>query len=229
MYWKASDSHAERNAQNTTSRALLDAFITAGAPASIICDQNQSMFTSNCNTLGLPVAVDKQEGPTTCLSFIGIEVDTVMLELRLPHHKLLCLKTLLQCWAHLKCCRKKDLQSLVDQLHDASIIVCPGCTFIHRLIDLFKSAYHRPSNCFLRMNFEAHSDILCWTCFIEPGMACPWCIAHTAATQLLHLYLMLPGHEAAEHTVFLLGSCISGPLSSGTSIWQSKNTFQLYM
>ena len=68
---------------------FLDDFITAGAPSSGECSQNLSLLTSTCDILHLPMAVDKQEGPSTCLIFLGIELDTVGLELRLPHHKLL--------------------------------------------------------------------------------------------------------------------------------------------
>ena len=39
-------------------------------------------------TLGLPLEPSKLEGPDTCLTFLGIEVDTVRLQLRLPSDKL---------------------------------------------------------------------------------------------------------------------------------------------
>ena len=39
-------------------------------------------------TLGLPLDPSKLEGPGTCLTFKGIEVDTVRLQLRLPPDKL---------------------------------------------------------------------------------------------------------------------------------------------
>lgn len=39
-------------------------------------------------TLCVPVAVHKMEGPATMVTFLGIEVDTVRLELRLPIDKL---------------------------------------------------------------------------------------------------------------------------------------------
>ena len=120
-----------------------------------------------------PTAMDKQEGPTTCIIFLGVELDTEKLELRLPHRKLLRLKSLLQQWIHLKSVKKKDLDSLVGQLHDASIVIRSGRTFIHRLIDALKSAHNRPSNSgsnsFVRLNIEACSNILWWAsgAFIE--------------------------------------------------------------
>ena len=85
------------------------------------------------------------------------------LEMRLPYSKLLRLKSSLQRWAKLKkCCKKKDLESLVGQQHDASTVVRSRRTFIRRLIDLSKSAHHSPANSFVRLNVEARSDIIWW-------------------------------------------------------------------
>ena len=69
-----------------------------------------------------------------------IELDTVKFKQRFPALKLERLQSTLQRWNHLKCCTKRDLESLVGQLHDASIIVRLGRTIIRRLIDLLKSA-----------------------------------------------------------------------------------------
>ena len=37
---------------------------------------------------GCQLAQDKTEGLTTCLEYLGIKIDTVALEMRLPPHKL---------------------------------------------------------------------------------------------------------------------------------------------
>ena len=146
---------------------FLDDFITSGAPSSEECKQNLSLLIWICDKLGLPLAIDKQEGPSTCLVYLGIEVDTENLELRLPLPKLLRLQSTLTHWANLKCSKKRNLESLVGQLHDASIVVRPGRTFIRRLIDLLKASHHRSANSFIRLNVEARSDIMWWCRFIE--------------------------------------------------------------
>ena len=149
---------------------FLDDFVTVGAPGSPECTDNLLRLVETCTILNIPLAVTKSEGPTTCLIFLGIEVDTMKLELRLPAEKLLRLQSLLQKWISHKCCRKKDLESLVGHLHDASRVVRSGRTFTRRLIDLLKSAHHRAANSFMRLNVEARSDILCLS---STGMACP--------------------------------------------------------
>ena len=146
---------------------FLDDYVTVGAPGTSECDQNLTLLIKTCHTLNLPLANHKKEGPTTCLTFLGIELDTMSLELRLPTQKLARLKVLLKKWIHLKCCKKRDLESLVGCLHDASAVIRSGRTFIRRLIDLLKSSYRRSAHSFIRMNTEARSDIMWWHSFIE--------------------------------------------------------------
>ena len=72
--------------------------------------------TQACATLGVPLAEHKREGPTTCLTFLGIEVDTVASQLRLPQDKLCRLRSLLEVWRDRKVCERRELESLVGYL-----------------------------------------------------------------------------------------------------------------
>jgi len=47
----------------------LDDYLTMGPPTSPVCQQNLNIFTAD---LGVPLASDKLEGPSTSLSFLGI-------------------------------------------------------------------------------------------------------------------------------------------------------------
>ena len=57
----------------------------------------------------------KLEGPSTCLTFLGIEVDTVALQLRLPSDKLANLKDILCDSIQRRTMSKKDLQKLTGR------------------------------------------------------------------------------------------------------------------
>ena len=48
----------------------------------------QPLLTDTCRILNLPLSLPKREGPSTCLVFLSIELDTIKLELRLPADKL---------------------------------------------------------------------------------------------------------------------------------------------
>ena len=43
---------------------------------------------TTCEELGIPLAPRKSVGPTTCLTILGIEIDSIAKEIRLPHDKL---------------------------------------------------------------------------------------------------------------------------------------------
>ena len=62
----------------------LDDFITCGPAGTDECSFNLQM----CKHLGVPLAEEKLEGPTTALDFLSILIDTVKGELRLPVEKL---------------------------------------------------------------------------------------------------------------------------------------------
>ena len=62
----------------------LDDFLFIGAPDTGECKQALELALTTCATLGIPVAKHKVEGPSTCLSFLGIELDTQASQLWLP-------------------------------------------------------------------------------------------------------------------------------------------------
>ena len=66
---------------------FLDDYITLGPAESDECQKHLNILLSVCAMLGVPVAVDKTEGPSTRITFLGIEVDTIAMELRLPQDK----------------------------------------------------------------------------------------------------------------------------------------------
>ena len=66
----------------------LDDFLTMGPASSTLCQENLSTFQEACRELGIPLAVEKVEGPSTFPTFLGIVLDTTHMEIRLPDEKL---------------------------------------------------------------------------------------------------------------------------------------------
>ena len=91
----------------------LDDFIVIGPPRSSECADALATLDDVCSRLGIPLAQHKRDGPTTCLTFLGVEVDTEAAELRLPQAKLERLRSLLEDWGDRKVCRRRELESLV--------------------------------------------------------------------------------------------------------------------
>lgn len=85
---------------NVVDRAphYLDDFLFLGPPESKQCSNSLRAALAVCNHLGVPVAPEKTEGPTSVLIFLGIEIDTVAGQIRLPQEKLIKLQTSVKQW-----------------------------------------------------------------------------------------------------------------------------------
>ncbi len=98
------------------------------------------------------------------MTFLGIELDTVAMTLRLPRDKVCRLRREIDCWSKRRCCTKRELQSLIGMLQHASCVVRPGRTFLRRLIALLsvaKKPHHR-----IRLNRGFRSDLAWWATFL---------------------------------------------------------------
>ena len=141
----------------------LDDFITLGPPQSAKCQRNLESIIETCKLTGTPLEEDKCEGPTSVLTFLGMELDSINMEIRLPMDKLERLRRLLADWEGRKAGRKRELLSLIGSLHHASKAVHQGRSFLRRLITL-STAVKNMDN-FVRLNVAARSDIRWWSVF----------------------------------------------------------------
>ena len=146
----------------------LDDFIIVAPPASPDCAIALDILNESCAYLGLPIAEHKRDGPTTCLTFLGIEVDTMASQLRLPTDKLQRLKTLLADWGDRKACARKELESLIGLLNHACKVVRAGRSFLRRMIDLLHSVPGCPFKPHpIHLNRGFRSDLAWWCLFVE--------------------------------------------------------------
>ena len=162
----------------------LDDFLLVGAPGSGQCEEDLQRLLSVFKRLRVPIASKKLEGPTDRLTFLGIEIDSQEMTLRLPVRKLLELKSLIAEWASRKSCIKRDLQSLVGKLQHACKVVHPGRTFLRRMFELLKGV--KKKDHFIRLNAAFRSDLRWWQRFLEEWNGVSM-IAMSGGTEL-HLY-----------------------------------------
>lgn len=90
-----------------------------------------------CKKLGFPIAEGKIEGPTAVIIFLGIILDTIKMELRLPMDIPEDLLLLLNQWSSPKKKKttKRELLSLIGKLSLAAKVVPVGRIFLRGLID----------------------------------------------------------------------------------------------
>ncbi len=145
----------------------LDDYILVGPPRSQVCQSQLQILLEECARLGVPIADHKTEGPATEVTFLGIVIDTVKGELRLPQDKLTRLTSLLAEWQARKNCTRKELESLVGLLNHACKVVRPGRPFLRRMIDLLQ-AVHRPPNSRvpIRLAHGFRADLAWWVEFV---------------------------------------------------------------
>ena len=143
----------------------LDDFLVLGAPGSDECESNLAKLLSWTQWLGFPVAEEKVKGPSTRMTFLGIEVDSDSMVLRLPRDKLLALKERLASWRGRQSCTKSELQSLAGSLQHACKVVRSGRTFLRRVFELLRGiceSYHH-----IRLNNGMRSDLAWWDLFLD--------------------------------------------------------------
>ena len=129
------------------------------------CREDMDTFLDICAQLGVPIAEDKSEGPATRIIYLGIEIDTVAMTVRLPADKMEKIQTLLREWSAKRVkCTKRELLSLIGLLAFACKVVKPGRIFLRRLIDLSTSVTSLDH--FIYLNLEARADINWWLRFL---------------------------------------------------------------
>ena len=143
----------------------LDDFLLLGAPHSREAAQALDIALKVFDSLGIPVATHKTEGPSTILIFLGILIDTKRFELRLPEDKLTRLQEMMRQWAGRRTCTRKELESLVGHLSHAATVITQGRTFLRQLfalLSLDRANYHT-----IRLNSGAKADLLWWRTFLQ--------------------------------------------------------------
>ena len=143
----------------------LDDFLFLGKPECNQCETALNKALSTFAELGVPIAPEKVKGPLTELEFLGIVLDSVEREIRLPFEKLVRLKLLVKQWASRRACTKRELLSLIGHLSHACKVIKPGRPFLRRLIELSTKAKELHHH--LRLNVSIRSDLMWWTYFLE--------------------------------------------------------------
>lgn len=142
-----------------------DDFLTVGATDTQECHSNLLLIRELFGHLKIPIADDKLEGPATLIVFLGILLDTIRLEARLPPDKLAQMKTELVKWLSRESCTKHELQSLIGLLSFAAKVVPPGRTFLHRMIHTSMLALCSEDS--IPLNEQFTKDLAWWHNFIN--------------------------------------------------------------
>ncbi len=129
------------------------------------CQAALNAFLDLCSKADIPVAHKKTTLPCNCLVFLGLEIDTAMMEVRLPKDKLCSYamtidKVLLQDQITLR-----DLRSIVGKLQYSTSVVRCGKAFLRRLINM-QIGMSKPY-ALVRITEGARADLDLWKQFLN--------------------------------------------------------------
>ena len=138
----------------------LDDFFMCTPANSSKCQDCLERAKLTCEELRVPLADKKTMGPSTFMPFLGIELDSIISEARLPPTTLEKAKQLINLWKSKWSGKKRELLSLIGYLHHCCKVIVPARPFLRRHIDLsctVKSLDH-----YVHLSTEAIRDLDWW-------------------------------------------------------------------
>ena len=141
----------------------LDDFITISESIDE-CIRDQAPIVKLLRFLGFHVSYEKVTPLSTCTTYLGIEIDSISMELRLPERKLVKLNDLLKIHLASKKISKFDMESLGGLLSHCSHVVRGGKIFCKRIYSLYKELLQKRRKC-IRIPADVKADIKWWSCF----------------------------------------------------------------
>lgn len=122
-------------------------------------------FTLCTTRLGVPIAVDKTEGPKQVLVFLGLEIDSIQMRIRIPLEKICEIIAKVNVLLSKSKCTLNQMQSLIGSLQFACRAIVPGRPFCRRLINsicgLTKKHHH------IRISGSIRADLAMWKYFFS--------------------------------------------------------------
>ena len=142
----------------------LDDFLFAGAQGTNNCKLLMTCFYQICEEIGVPIADEKTVDPTTTLVYLGYEINTVEMSVRIPQDKIVILQNLLREALSTSKITLRELQSLVGSLAFCTRAIPAARTFNRRFYSAMSSArkpYHK-----IRVTMGMREDMLMWQKFL---------------------------------------------------------------
>lgn len=122
-------------------------------------------FFSICEAFGVPLTQEKNVFPSVCLEFLGITIDTVHIEFRLPMEKNFRLMGCIMLLIRKNKVTLKEVQPLLGQLAFAVRIMPIGRIFSRRLY--LAIAGLKSQSAQVRISHDIWEDLMVWLRVLE--------------------------------------------------------------
>ena len=143
---------------------ILDDFFIVQPPPFSLCATALFKILTFFTELNIPLAPNKSFRPTQVLEFMGITLDSVQMQARLPEDNLIRTCTLLSTWSSKRACVVRDLQSLIG--------VFTVCLQGHLPRTPLYATHKQPNPQCLQtraiyLNREFRKDVSMWQLFVD--------------------------------------------------------------
>ena len=124
------------------------------------CIESLNTLIKLLRDLGFSISWDKVYGPTNKLTFLGIELDSTKMEMRLPEEKVAKFCSLIVDFCGRKRVSLRQCEKLAGKISWAVQVVRSGRVYLRRLFEamsVLKAKHHK-----LKLSEELRQDILWW-------------------------------------------------------------------
>lgn len=142
---------------------LDDIYITASSFRQ--CKDDLNTAISLLRTLGWAIAWHKVVGPTQKLTFLGIEIDSLSMTMRLPVEKVIAYRILFNEFLERSRASKRQIQRIAGIMAFSSHVVNGGKIYQQRVLDSLRSV-RRPQHR-IRLGIEFKKDLQGWLMLLE--------------------------------------------------------------
>ena len=141
----------------------IDDFWWAAPRESDACAITLAYMRALCADLGVPLAEEKTEGPTTKLTFLGIDLDTEAQTISIPAAKVKEINDLFIVYTKRKNATKREILSICGQLGFATKCIPAGRIFLRRMLTLAHKV--KNLNYKVRLTESFRADLQWWIDF----------------------------------------------------------------
>ena len=154
-----------------------DSFLAAATATE--CRHNLGRVKLAYEELGVPDAADKTEGPSTRITFLGIQIDSQAMTVSLDQPRLDAIRLLLCEWVGRESCSLRQLQSTIGTLAWAAQVVRHGRTFLQHLRDMATAHQNIRTphdTTTITVNEDVRDDLGWWARYMEQwnGISLLW-------------------------------------------------------
>ena len=145
----------------------LDDFLFGGAALTNDCRVLMDTFHLVSKEMGIPLAENKTEGPTTKLTYLGLDIDTVEMKVKIPESKLEKLHYGIRYIISHNKIKLKELESIVGVMAFCARAIPSARAFIRRFYDLIAAVRVKKPYFYIRITQGTKADAKVWLEFLD--------------------------------------------------------------